>query len=250
MTRTYLEDEEAGPAHAAADDHGDAVEPFGAALARRRAGGRRRGVVVGAAAGPRERHDGAVVEDHEHSAGDGADGAEDLGLAVEAPQPDLLHPEDERHEEGDRREDVDEGGGEARGGQLRAQVVHVLVQHGLQQRETHDLGEDERRHLGPHSPATLRQRINISRISTELPLSCMIRVAVMVHGTTVPLEEEREWGHDGGADDVAVDDEDEVAHAAAEGGDGDDVHAGEPHHEEHHVQVGLHLVQDLAHAHG
>jgi hypothetical protein len=230
------------------------------------------------APGPRELHHRAVVEDHEHGAGDGADRAEDLGLAVEAPQPELLHPEEQRHDEGDGREDVDERGGEARRGQLRAQVVHVLVQHGpeekknqvnacrsvlgacrlqeqnhgwhgsrhvLEQDEPHDLEEDERRHPGPHSPAAAKP----PSISNDITRKVR-QLATEPPSMPLPLEEEGEGGHEEGGDEVAVDDEDEVAHAAAEGGDGDDVHPGEPHLQQHHVQVRLHLVQDLAHAHG
>jgi hypothetical protein len=66
----------------------------------------------------------------------------------------------------------------------------------------------------------------------------------------IPLEEEGEGGQDDGGDEVAVDDEDEVVHAALEGGDGDDVHPREPHLQQHHRQVRLHVVHQLPHAHG
>jgi len=90
------------------------------------------------------------------------------------------------------------------------------AQHILEHGKPHDLEEDERSHLGADTP----------------------------------LEDEGEGGHDDGGDEVAVDDEDEMVHAALEGGDGDDVHPGEPNLEEHHRQVRLHVVHQLPHAHG
>jgi hypothetical protein len=76
---------------------------------------------------PRERHHGAVVQDHEHRADDGEERADNLGLAVQAAQPHLLHAQDQGHDEGDAREGVDHRRHEPRRGHLRAHVVQVLV---------------------------------------------------------------------------------------------------------------------------
>jgi hypothetical protein len=100
--------------------------------------------------------------------------------------------------------------GEARDPQQDRSRTHVL-DYG----EPQDLEEDGLGHLGPHPP----------------------------------LEEEREGRHEHGGDEVAVHDEDEVIHAAPEGGHGDDVHPGEADLQQHHGQVRLHVAQDLAHAH-
>nr|ACR35375.1 unknown [Zea mays] len=156
-----------------------------------------------------------MVQDHEHRAGDREDRARDLGLAVHAPQPHLLHAQDQGHDERDGREDVYERRREAGRGQVRPHVVEVLVQHRFEHGEPHYLEEDGDGHPWPR----------------------------------VPLEPEREWRHDGGGAEVTVHDEDEVAHPALERGHGHDVHPGEAYLQQDHGQVRLHVVQNFSHAH-
>jgi hypothetical protein len=95
----------------------------------------------------------------------------------------------------------------------------VQLAHGsgnvLEHGEPQDLEEDGLRHLGPDPP----------------------------------LEEERKGRHEHGGDEVAVHDEDVVVHAVLQGGHGDDVHPREPHLQQHHRHVRLHVAQHLAHAH-
>jgi hypothetical protein len=163
-----LQDEERGPGEGGDDDKQRAEEPVPAADGRGGRGSRGlRAAAVGGrrVPGPRQLHERALVERHQHRAGHRHHRPGDLGLAPHLLHVQLLHPapsrpnsmqpfsvswlfqcshlvatnkhlfllesapEDHCHDEGHGRQDVAHRAGEGRAGELQPGVVEVLVDH-------------------------------------------------------------------------------------------------------------------------